>query len=164
MKIDNLRDLYISELKDIYSAEKQIVDALPKMANAATHVGLKAAFNQHLEETRTHVQRIEHIFQGLDASPRGKRCEGVEGLLKEGEEFIKNKDIDDDARDAALIAAAQRVEHYEIATYGTVRTYAQMLGDDQAARVLQQTLNEEGDADRHLTELAVNAINLEAVS
>lgn len=164
MKIENLRDLYVSELKDIYSAEKQIVEALPKMAQAASHTGLKAAFNQHLDQSHTHMQRLEQVFQQLDVSPRGKRCKGVEGLLKEGEEFIKDRSIDDDARDAALIAAAQRVEHYEIAAYGTVRTYAQLLGDRQAAQVLQQTLNEEGETDKRLTELAMSAINVEAVA
>jgi ferritin-like metal-binding protein YciE len=161
MKLETLRDLYVEQLHDLYSAETQIVDALPKMVKAASNQQLQSAFQDHLGQTKQHVQRLETIFQQLGAKPKGEKCKGMEGLLKEGEEMIKMKG-DPAAIDAGLIAAAQRVEHYEMAGYGCVRTYAQMLGDQQSMTLLQRTLDEEGAADKKLTALAENVINLEA--
>jgi ferritin-like metal-binding protein YciE len=161
MKIETLRDLYVEQLHDLYSAEAQLVEALPKMAKAASNKQLQAGFTEHLAQTKTHVQRLEQIFQQLGAKPKGQTCKGMEGLIKEGEEMIKMKG-DPSAIDAGLIAAAQRVEHYEIAGYGCVRTYAHQLGDHQAERVLQQTLDEEGMTDKKLTQLAEGVINFEA--
>lgn len=161
MKLETLRDLYVEQLKDLYSAETQIVEALPKMAKAASNTQLRSAFEQHLTQTKQQVQRLEQVFQSLDEKPGGTTCKGMQGLLKEGEEMIKMKG-DPSAIDAGLIAAAQRVEHYEIAGYGCVRTYADMLGDTQGAKLLQQTLDEEGTTDKKLTQLAESVINLEA--
>jgi ferritin-like metal-binding protein YciE len=160
MKLESLQDLYVTELKDLYSAEQQLVEALPKMAKAASSKELKKGFQDHLKQTRGHVQRLKQVFKDLDAAPTGKKCKAMEGLIKEGSEIIKLK-ADPEAKDAALIAAAQRVEHYEIAGYGCVRTYARILGLADAADLLQQTLNEEGDTDKALSELAED-INLEA--
>ena len=160
MKLESLHDLFIEQLKDLYSAETQLTKALPKMAKAASSEELRSAFEEHLEVTRQHLSRLEQVFQELGENPKGQKCKGMEGLIKEGEEAIE-EDMEDAVRDAALIAAAQRVEHYEIAGYGTVRTYAKLLGHDQAADLLQQTLNEEGDADKALTGLA-EGINVEA--
>jgi ferritin-like metal-binding protein YciE len=162
MEIDSLRKLYIEELKDLYSAEKQILQALPRMAKKASNTQLKAAFEGHLRQTEQQVQRLDQIFEGLGKSPRGKKCKGMEGLLEEGKEVMQ-EDMDDETRDAALIAAAQRVEHYEIAGYGTVRTYAQILGERQAVSLLQQTLDEEGQTDKKLTQLAESSINVQAM-
>lgn len=162
MKIESLRDLYVEQLHDLYSAETQLVEALPKMAKAASHPQLQNAFQEHLTQTKTHVQRIEQIFQKLGAKPKGQTCKGMEGLIKEGTEMIKTRG-EPAAIDAGLIAAAQRVEHYEIAGYGCVHTYAQQLGEQQDARLLQQTLDEEGQTDKKLTQLAEQLINLEAV-
>lgn len=164
MKLDSLNKLYIEQLKDIYSAENQLVEALPKMAKAATSSDLQQAFKEHLEETKGHVKRIEQIFETLEYSPNGPKCKAMEGLIEEGEELIQEDDADPDVLDAGLIAAAQRVEHYEIAAYGTVHTYAEQLGYDDAAELLQETLDEEYDADDKLSELAVNTINLEAMA
>ena len=161
MEIDSLRKLYIEELKDLYSAEKQILQALPKMAKKASNPQLKAGFEEHLRQTEGHVQRLEQIFEGLGKSPRGKKCKGMEGVIEEGKEVMQ-EDMDDDTRDAALIAAAQRVEHYEMAGYGTVRTYAQLLGERDAVKLLQTTLDEEGQTDKKLTQLA-ESINVEAM-
>ena len=157
----DLEKLFVEQLKDIYSAETQLVSALPKMAKAASTPELQQAFNMHLDETRNHVQRLEQLFDGINASPRGKKCKGMEGLIAEGEEMIKMKG-DPAAIDAGLIAAAQRVEHYEIAGYGCVRTYAEQIGDQQGMRLLQQTLDEEGLTDKKLTKLAEQVINIEA--
>jgi len=162
MKIESLRDLYVEQLHDLYSAETQLVEALPKMAKAASTPQLQNAFQEHLTQTKTHVQRIEQIFQKLGTKPKDQTCKGMEGLLKEGSEMIKMKG-EPAAIDAGLIAAAQRVEHYEIAGYGCVHTYAQQLGEQQDAQLLQQTLNEEGQTDKKLTQLAEQLINLEAV-
>jgi len=162
MKIESLRDLYVEQLHDLYSAETQLVEALPKMAKAASHPQLQNAFQEHLTQTKTHVQRIEQIFQKLGAKPKDQTCKGMEGLIKEGSEMIKMRG-EPAAIDAGLIAAAQRVEHYEIAGYGCVHTYAQQLGEQQDARLLQQTLDEEGQTDKKLTQLAEQLINLEAV-
>jgi ferritin-like metal-binding protein YciE len=161
MELDTLKDLYVEELKDLYSAERQIVKALPKMIKAAKHPELKAAFKTHLQQTGEHARRIEEICNELGVSPRGKKCVGMEGLIEEGSELIKEKP-DDDVLDAGLIAAAQHVEHYEIAGYGTVRTYARQLGYESQAQLLQQTLDEEGETDHLLTDLAEARINLEA--
>lgn len=161
MALTTLHDLYVDELKDLYSAESQILKALPKMVKTASAPDLKAAFEDHLEKTEVHVQRLEQIFQELNQSPKGKKCHGMEGLLAEGKEMIE-EDATADVKDAGLISAAQRVEHYEMAGYGSVRTYAQQLGYREAARLLQQTLDEEGDADHKLTQLAVTHINREA--
>jgi ferritin-like metal-binding protein YciE len=161
MKIETLRDLYIEQLQDLYSAETQLVEALPKMAKAATNTQLKAGFEEHLGQTQRQVQRLEQIFQQLGEKPGSTTCKGMQGLIKEGEEMIKSKG-DNAAIDAGLIAAAQRVEHYEIAGYGCVRTYAQQLGETQAMSLLQTTLDEEGATDKKLTQLAESVINLEA--
>jgi ferritin-like metal-binding protein YciE len=163
MEMQSLRDLYIDELKDLWSAEKQLVKALPKMAKAATNPELSKAFTTHLRQTEQQVQRLEQIFQELGESPRGKKCVGMEGLIKEGEELVK-EDPEPEVLDAGLIMKAQHVEHYEIAGYGTVRTYARLLGAENQAQLLQQTLDEEGEADKLLTQLAENSINLEAAA
>jgi ferritin-like metal-binding protein YciE len=162
MEIDTLAELYVDELKDLWSAEKQILEALPKMIKAASAKPLKQGFRVHERQTREHVRRLERIFKSLDASPRGKKCVGMEGLLKEGSELIKERP-EADVLDAGLISAAQHVEHYEMAGYGTVRTWARLLGHGDHARWLQQTLNEEGATDRGLTKLS-EAINLAAES
>jgi ferritin-like metal-binding protein YciE len=161
MALDSLHNLYVNELKDLYNAENQLVKALPKMAKAATTPGLKAAFEEHLEVTRTQVERLDKIFGELGVSPKGKKCKAMEGLIEEGKEVLE-EDGDEAVIDAALIAAAQRVEHYEIAGYGCARTFAKLLGYNDAARLLQETLDEEGDADKKLTELAETSINIEA--
>jgi ferritin-like metal-binding protein YciE len=161
MKLESLKDLYLEQLKDLYSAESQIIDALPRMAEAAGSADLRKAFNDHLRQTEEHVRRLERIFQDLQESPKGQTCEGMKGLLKEGAEMTKMKG-DPAVLDAGLIAAAQRVEHYEMAGYGTVRTYAQILGEKNQAKLLKQTLDEEGEADKKLTQLAESSINVEA--
>jgi ferritin-like metal-binding protein YciE len=161
MQLETLRDLYVEQLHDLYSAETQLVDALPKMAKAASDTQLQRAFESHLTQTKTHVQRLEQIFEKLGSKPKDQKCKGMEGLIKEGEEMIKMKG-EPAAIDAGLIAAAQRVEHYEIAGYGCVHTYAHQLGEQQDARLLKQTLDEEGATDKQLTQLAELVINLEA--
>lgn len=161
MELASLRDLYISELRDLYSAENQILKALPKMAKAASSTELQDAFREHLEQTKTHVERLERIFDRLDTSPKGRKCYGIEGLIEEGKELM-GEDAEPEVMDAGLIAAAQKVEHYEMAGYGCVRTYARVLGEDEAADLLQQTLDEEGETDKKLTSLAETLINLEA--
>ena len=153
IKLESLRDLYILELRDLYSAETQLTKALPEMAEAANDMHLKQGFETHLEETKGHVQRLEQIFNALDEKPTGKTCQAMEGLIKEGKETI-HEDASPEVKDAALIAAAQRVEHYEIAGYGTVRTYAELMGHNDAAALLQQTLAEEGATDKKLTTAA----------
>ena len=160
MEIDTLKDLYVEELKDLYSAEKQLVKALPKMAKAAQDKQLQNAFRNHLKETEQHVARIEQICQALGVSPRGKKCVGMEGLIEEGNEMIN--EANPEAIDAGLISKAQHVGHYEMAGYGTVRTYARQLGYEDQAELLQQTLDEEGKADHLLTALAEAGINVEA--
>jgi len=161
MKLDTLKDLSIHELKDLYSAEKQIIVALPKMAKAATHEKLAAGFKEHLEETKEHAVRLEKILTSHGQTTRGPKCKGMEGVLKEGAEMIA-EEADEEVRDAGLIAAAQRVEHYEMAGYGCARTYAELLGDKEGAKLLQTTLNEEGDTDKKLTKLATSVINIAA--
>ena len=162
MKHESLHDLLVEDLKDLYSAEKQLTKALPKMAKTASAPQLRSAFTEHLRVTEQQIKRLDQVFKSLDASPRGKKCVAMEGLVAEGQELIKEKkDFDKDTLDAALIGAAQKVEHYEIASYGTVRTYARLLGYNEAARLLQQTLDEEADTDKKLTQLATK-INVEA--
>ncbi len=161
MELESLRDLYLHELKDLYSAEKQIIKALPKMKKAANNRQLAAAFNQHLEQTKRQAKRLEQIFKLRGESTRGPKCEGMEGLIKEGDAMIQ-EDAEDEVRDAGLIAAAQRVEHYEIAGYGCARTYAQLLGDKKGAGMLDTTLREEGETDKKQTKLARSVINLRA--
>jgi len=163
MEIDSLQKLYVDELKDIYSAEKQIIQALPRMAKKASNPQLRAAFEEHLEQTKGQVERLDRIFERLERSPRGKKCKGMEGLLEEGKEMMQ-EDMEPEVMDAALIAAAQKVEHYEIASYGTVRAYARILGEEADARLLQQTLDEEGAADKKLTQLAESSVNVEAAA
>jgi ferritin-like metal-binding protein YciE len=162
MEMDSLRKLYVDELKDLYSAEKQILQALPRMAKKTKNEQLKKAFETHVEETRGQVERLDRIFELLGKSSRGKKCKGMEGLLEEGKEMMQ-EDMEPEVMDAALIASAQKVEHYEIAGYGTVRTYAQLLGEDQHVKLLQQTLDEEGKTDKLLTQLAESSINVEAL-
>jgi len=161
MEMNRLKHLYIEELKDLYSAETQLVKALPKMANAASSEDLREGFEEHLGQTKEHVARLEKILKALGESAQGKKCKGMEGLIKEGSEMIE-KDPAPEELDAGLISAAQRVEHYEIAGYGCVGTYAKLLGEDQAVSLLRLTLDEEKKTDEKLTQLA-SSINLEAV-
>ena len=162
MKIDSLRKLYIEELRDLYNAEKQILKALPRMIKAATSPDLKSAFTQHLAETKGQVERLDQVFEALDKKATGKTCKAMKGLVEESAELMA-EDIEPAVLDAGLIAAAQRVEHYEMAGYGTVRTYAQLLGEGAAAELLQLTLEEEGATDKKLSALAESVINVEAV-
>lgn len=157
MQLNSLKELYVEQLRDLYSAETQLISALPKMAQAASSSALKTAFQQHLDETRTQKQRLEQIFSEMGTSPQGETCQAMEGLIKEGEAVIKATG-DAKVKDAALIASAQRVEHYEMAGYGTVRTYANELGFSDAKKLLQTTLDEEGNADKKLNALAEGGI------
>ncbi|MFN2507530.1 MAG: ferritin-like domain-containing protein [Chthoniobacterales bacterium] len=161
MELETLKDLYVHELKDLYSAEKQIIKALPKMAKAATNRQLASAFRQHLEQTKRQAKRLEDLLARQGESTRAPKCAGMEGVLKEGDEMV-GEDADQEVRDAGLIAAAQRVEHYEIAGYGCARTYAELLGDKKGAKLLDTTLKEEGATDQRLTKLARSVINLKA--
>jgi ferritin-like metal-binding protein YciE len=153
MKAESLRDLYVEQLKDLYDAENQLIKALPKMAKAATSPELRSAFEEHLVKTKEHARRIETIFEGMGEKAKGQKCKAMEGLVKEGGEVI-DEDMDEGVKDAALIAAAQRVEHYEMAGYGCVRTYANLLGDNKAASLLDQTLQDEKEADQLLGGIA----------
>ncbi len=161
MELETLQDLYVHELKDLYSAEQQLIKALPKMAKASRNRQLTSAFNQHLAQTKKHADRLEKVLRRLGESTSGPKCEGMEGLITEGDKMVK-EDAEDEVRDAGLIAAAQRVEHYEIAGYGCARTYAELLGHKTDARQLDMTLNEEGATDKKLTKLARSVINLKA--
>jgi ferritin-like metal-binding protein YciE len=163
MSLDSLEKLFVDELKDIYNAEKQITKALPKMAKAAESPELQQAFTKHLKETEGHIERLERIFQELGQAARGKHCKGMEGLIEEGKEKLEEEG-EGAVIDAALIAAAQKVEHYEMAAYGCLRTYAQLLGHQQAAKLLEQTLAEEEATDKKLTELGEGGINDAAVA
>lgn len=162
MKLESLKDLYLEQLKDLHSAETQLIDALPKMAEAASSPDLRKAFNDHLRQTNEHVRRLERIFQDLQESPGGHTCEGMKGLIKEGEQMIHQRG-EPSVIDAGLIAAAQRVEHYEIAGYGTLRTYAELLGRNEHVSLLERTLREEEETDERLTELAESHVNQEAL-
>lgn len=166
----SLHDLYVHQLKDLYSAEQQLIDALPTMAKKAQHARLKTAFETHLEETRGHKERLEQIFQGLDEDPSGETCQAMKGLIKESKEFLGHVEnvFSDDAPhpviDAGLIANAQRVEHYEMAGYGTVCHFAKVLGRSDDERILRQILGEEKHADELLTEIAEEAVNVKAAN
>ena len=161
MELESLRDLYIHELKDLYSAEKQMIRNMPKLAKAATNRQLASALNQHLEQTKRQAKRLEDILAANGESTRGPKCAGMEGVLSEGDEIV-SKDAEDEVRDAGIIAAAQRAEHYEIAGYGCARTYAELLGDKKGARMLDMSLREEAGTDVKLTKLAKSVINLQA--
>ena len=161
-RLNNLDDLFTHELKDLYSAEQQILKALPEMVSATRHQELRTAFQEHEQMTRDQVMRLETIADELGVEISGHKCKGMEGIIREGKEVIE-ANADDDARDAALIGAAQRVEHYEIAGYGTARTYARMLGREQDAALLQRTLDEEGSTDQKLTGLAERVVNRDAL-
>jgi ferritin-like metal-binding protein YciE len=162
MANEGLRKLYIEELKDLYNAETQLVKALPKMAKGADSDELRQGIEEHLEQTKNHVQRLEQIFQSLGESPKGKKCKGMEGLIEEGSEVL-DEDFEGAVLDAAIIGAAQRVEHYEIAAYGTARAFAETLGEDNQVKLLTETLDEEKETDEKLTELA-SEINQQATS
>ena len=162
MKLDTLQKLYTEELRDLYNAENQLLKALPKMAKAASSEELKGAFEKHLEQTKGHVERLEQVFKELDESPKGKTCRAMKGLIQEGSELLE-QDGDESVRDAGIIVAAQKVEHYEIAGYGSARTFAHLLGRNKAAELLQSTLDEESETDELLTRLAESVINPEAV-
>jgi len=161
MSIDSLNDLFVEELKDLMSAEKQITKALPKLIKAANSPELQSAFEEHLALTEGHIERLVQVFERLGLEPAEKPCKGMAGLIEEGSELIMET-MAPSVKDAALISAAQRVEHYEMAVYGSLRTYAQLLGDIETAQILQSTLDEEGDADRKLTQLAEFSVNLQA--
>ena len=163
MNLDTLEQLYISELRDLYSAENQLLKALPKMAKGASSNELKDAFEKHLEQTKGHVERLEQIFEQLDESPKGKTCYGMKGLIEEGSEIL-SEDGEDSVLDAGIIVAAQKVEHYEIASYGSVRTFANLLGQEEAARLLQSTLDEESEANELLNQLAEGVVNEDALT
>ncbi len=159
--LNSFEDLFVDQLQDLYDAEQRLVDALPKMADAAHNPSLKAAFEQHLRETENHVTRLERVFQSIGRDAEGKTCAAMKGLVTEGGEMI-DADGDPDVKDAALIAAAQRVEHYEISAYGTARAFARRLGKQQAVQLLQQTLDEEAATDKKLTQLAESSVNVHA--
>ncbi len=160
MKANSLQELYVDELKDLYDAENQIIKALPKMIDAASSEELQSALSEHLEITREQARRIEQIFETMGEKLKAEKCKGMEGLIKEGSDII-SEDMDENVKDAAIISAAQKVEHYEMAGYGTVRTWAGLLGQDEAEELLQQTLDEEKEADEKLNGLA-EQINVQA--
>ena len=162
MKLDTLQKLYVDELRDLYNAENQLLKALPKMAKAVSSEELKNAFEKHLEQTETHVERLEDIFKELDQNPKGKTCHGMKGLVEEGSEILK-EDGDPSVLDAGIIVAAQKVEHYEIAGYGSVRTFAELLNQKSAVELLQTTLDEESEANELLNGLAESIVNPEAL-
>ena len=160
--MESLEKLYINELRDLYSAENQLLKALPKMAKGASSDELKEAFENHLAETETHVERLERIFKGLEENPKGKTCHAMKGLIEEGSEILEEEG-EDSVLDAGIIVAAQKVEHYEMAGYGSVRAFAQLLGQEEAAQLLQTTLDEESKANELLNQIAETTVNAEAV-
>jgi ferritin-like metal-binding protein YciE len=162
MKLDTLQKLYTDELRDLYNAENQLMKALPKMAKAASSEELKDAFEKHLEQTKGHVERLEQVFEELGEKPKGKTCRAMKGLIEEGSEILK-EDGEDSVIDAGIIVAAQKVEHYEIAGYGSVRTFAHLLGQNKAAELLQTTLDEEAETNQLLNRLAESIVNPEAL-
>ena len=162
MKLDTLQKLYTNQLRDLYSAEHQLLKALPKMAKAASSEDLKDAFEKHLEQTKGHVERLEQVFEELGEKPKGKTCRAMKGLIEEGSEILKEGG-EDSVIDAGIIVAAQKVEHYEIAGYGGVRTFAHLLGENKAAELLQTTLDEEAETNQLLNRLAESIVNPEAV-
>ena len=163
MKLDTLDKLYVEELRDVYNAENQLLKALPKMAKGAASAELKQAIEDHLEETEGQIERLEEIFKALDENPKGKTCQAMKGLVEEGSEILEEEG-EESVLDAGIIAAAQKVEHYEIATYGTLRTWAKLLGEEEAADLLQQTLDEEGEADKKLNELLKTTLSTDRVT
>lgn len=162
MKLDTLEKLYVEELRDIYNAENQLLKALPKMAKGASSRDLKNAFETHLRQTESHVERLEQIFSELDESPKGKTCRAMKGLIEEGSEILKEEG-EESVLDAGIIVAAQKVEHYEMAAYGSARTFARLLGQEKAAELLQSTLDEESETNESLNQLAENMVNPEAL-
>jgi ferritin-like metal-binding protein YciE len=162
MKLDTLEKLYVDELRDIYNAENQLLKALPKMAKGSSSPDLKSGFEKHLRQTETHVERLDQIFAELDESPKGKTCHAMKGLIEEGSEILK-EDGEESVLDAGIIVAAQKVEHYEMAAYGSARTFARLLGQDKAAELLQSTLDEESETNESLNQLAENIVNPEAL-
>jgi ferritin-like metal-binding protein YciE len=162
MKLDRLQKLYTDELRDLYNAENQLLKALPKMAKAASSDELKDAFEKHLEQTKGHVERLEQVFEELGEKPKGKTCRAMKGLIEEGSEILQ-QDGEDSVIDAGIIVSAQKVEHYEIAGYGSVRTFAHLLGQNKAAELLQTTLDEESEANELLNRLAQTVVNPEAL-
>lgn len=162
MKLDTLEKLYVDELRDIYNAENQLLKALPKMAKGASSQDLKNAFETHLRQTESHVERLEQIFSELDESPKGKTCRAMKGLIEEGSEILKEEG-EESVLDAGIIVAAQKVEHYEMAAYGSARTFARLLGQEKAAELLQATLDEESETNESLNQLAENMVNPEAL-
>jgi len=162
MKLDTLKTLYTNELRDLYNAEGQLLKALPKMAKAASSDELKDAFEKHLEQTKSHVERLEEVFEDIGEKPKGKTCRAMKGLIEEGSEILQ-EDGEESVIDAGIIVAAQKVEHYEIAGYGSVRTFAQLLGKDRSAELLQTTLEEESEANELLNKLAEDIVNTEAL-
>jgi ferritin-like metal-binding protein YciE len=160
--METLEKLYINELRDLYSVENQLLKALPKMAKGASSAELKEAFENHLAETETHVERLEQIFKDLEENPKGKTCHGMKGLIEEGSEILEEEG-EESVLDAGIIVAAQKVEHYEMAGYGSVRAFAQLLGQEEAAQLLQTTLDEESKANELLNQLAETTVNAEAV-
>ena len=162
--MEDLRELLNEQIQDLYSGENQIIEALPTMIEAARDDELKSALKEHLEETKTQKKRLEKIAEELGTDPDGEKCKGMEGIIEEGEELVEKEAEEDDVRDAAIIAAAQRVEHYEMAGYGTARTYARMLGHTDIASMLQETLDEEQNADEKLTRIAEGHVNRSAMS
>lgn len=162
MKMDTLKTLYLEELRDLYNAEQQLVKALPKMAKGASSEELQDAFQKHLEQTKTHVERLEEVFEDIGEKPKGKTCKAMKGLIEEGAEIL-SEDGDESVLDAGIIVAAQKVEHYEIAAYGSLRTFAQLLGKDRSADLLQETLDEESETNELLNKLAEDIVNPEAL-
>ena len=162
MALESLQELYLEQLKDLHSAERQIIEALPKMIKQASHPELRRGFEMHLEQTKEQLNRLEQIGKRAGQTLSGHKCKGMEGLIEEGDELMEKR-ADSDVLDAALIAAAQRIEHYEMAGYGCARTYARLLGLDDDAKLLQTTLDEEGETDHKLTDLAERAINEQAL-
>ena len=162
-KVNSLKELFVEELKDIYDAENQIVKALPKMVKATSTPELRQAFSEHLEKTKGHVQRLEQVFSQLGEEPKAKKCDGIRGIIEEGEDVIR-EGSEGPVRDAGLIAGAQRVEHYEMAVYGSLKTWAGQLGQSEAATLLEETLNEEKEADHTLTQIAASGVDTEAAA
>jgi ferritin-like metal-binding protein YciE len=162
MRLDSFENLFVDQLRDLYSAEQQLTKALPKMAEAASSQELKQALTMHLEQTKQHAEHLKQLITGMDERPTGETCKAMQGLIEEGEEVIDKKRADESVRDAAIIAAAQRVEHYEISGYGTARTFAQRLGNQEAAQILDQILQQESQADEKLTQIAMSSVNQQA--
>jgi ferritin-like metal-binding protein YciE len=162
MKLDTLKTLYVNELRDLYNAEQQLVKALPKMAKAASSEELQQAFEKHLDQTKTHLERLEEVFEEIGEKPKGKTCKAMKGLIEEGSEML-HEDGEESVIDAGIIVAAQKVEHYEIAGYGSVRTFAHLIGKDKSADLLQTTLDEESEANELLNKLAEDIVNPEAL-